>query len=72
MEILTRLRGAANGGNDGEAMPKQRRTTARGGERHTGDGKDRSRPEGERREAITGQTTASRSEGVSTGGEGRT
>jgi len=46
MGILTSLRGVANGCNDGEAIPKQRRTTVKSGERHTGDGTDRSRPEG--------------------------
>jgi hypothetical protein len=46
MGILTSLRGAANGCNDGKAIPEQRRTTARNDERHPGDGRDRSRPAG--------------------------
>jgi hypothetical protein len=45
MGILTSLRGAANGCTDGKAIPKRRSTTVKRGECHTGDGKDRSRPE---------------------------
>src|SRR5262245_2417349 len=46
MGILTSLRGAANGCKDGEAIAKPRSTTVQSGERHPGDGTDRSRPAG--------------------------
>jgi hypothetical protein len=64
MGMLRSLGGAANGCNDGAAIPQQRGTTVRSGERHTGDGQDRSKPEVREGGATMGQTTASHSGGT--------